>query len=119
MSSGSNESESSIQYKIRKRLGQMDDLVIWRNESGVAQHGKRYVRYGLCKGSSDVIGILKPHGRFIAIEIKKPGGRIRPEQVLFVELINSMGGYAEIVDSVIGAENAIKKARERYASRSR
>jgi hypothetical protein len=103
--------EIQIQNKIRLAVGQLDDVVIWRNESGVAEHHGRYVRYGLQKGSSDLIGILKPTGRLLALEVKTPKGRLRKEQELFLNLVRNMGGFACVVTSPEEALAAIGRAR--------
>jgi hypothetical protein len=104
--------ETQIQNKIRLAVGQLSDVVIWRNESGVAQHNGRYVRYGLQKGSADLIGILKPTGRFLALEVKTPTGRLRKEQVLFIQLVQKMGGFACVVTSPEEALAAVDRARD-------
>lgn len=44
------------------------------------------------KGTADIIGMWK--GKFLAIEVKKPGGRPTTEQKAFVKKIISMGGVA-------------------------
>jgi hypothetical protein len=127
--------ESEIQRAIRLKLGQLDDLVIWRNETGAyAEAGtthflgevlaliddasseshiaaargmiraalkrSQWVSYGLCKGSSDLVGILKPSGRFFALELKSKTGKTTDEQVLFLRLVNNMGGYGGVARSV-------------------
>ena len=103
--------ETQIQNQIRLATGQLDDFVVWRNESGVAEHHGRYVRYGLQKGSADLIGILTPSGRFVALEVKTPKGRLRQEQKLFLELVRKMGGFACVVTSPEEALAAIQRAR--------
>jgi len=49
--------------------------------------------------------------RFIALEVKRPGGRVRPEQVDFINLVRAAGGFAAIVRSVEEARAAIERAR--------
>ncbi len=90
----------------------MDGVVIWRNESGVAEHRGRYVRYGLQKGSADLIGVLAPEGRFLALEVKTPKGRISKEQELFLALVRKQGGFACVVRSVDEAVAAIGRAKK-------
>lgn len=102
--------ESQLQQQIRLALGREPDLVIWRNSVGVAETNGRKQRFGLCKGSADLIGI-GPGGRFFALEIKTLTGRIRPEQQLFVDLVNRRGGFAAIVRSVDEAWQALTAAR--------
>ena len=54
--------------------------------------GRRFIRYGF-KGCSDVIGQLVD-GRFLGVEVKAPGGRLRPEQSIFLERVRAAGGVA-------------------------
>ena len=61
------------------------------------------------KGVSDIIGIY--NGRFLAIEIKKPGGALTPMQAAFIMKVNAHGGIgfmATSVNDVIERLNAIK-----------
>lgn len=51
------------------------------------------------KGIPDIIGIL-PGGRFLGIEIKRPGGRVSPEQAKWIQNINDSGGIAFVAYSV-------------------
>ena len=82
--------------------------VVWRNNVGLAWYGKNReipVKYGLCNGSSDLIGfipvLITPEmvGRtiaaFVAIECKKPAGSRRTdEQKNFVRVVHGAGGMA-------------------------
>ncbi len=70
------------------------DAVAWceRMNSGAVKIGNRFVRFGW-KGCPDVIGQLKD-GRFIGVEVKAPKGKLRPEQVIFLERIWVAGGVA-------------------------
>lgn len=106
-------SEIDLQQQIRVALGRERDLVLWRNTAGVAVHmsSNTTQRFGLCKGASDLIGI-GPGGRFFALEVKSPRGRISPEQQLFLELVRHRGGFAAIVRSVEDAYAALNRARE-------
>lgn len=104
--------ESAIQIRIRLALGRVPGLVMWRNNVGVARHydGKKVhtVRYGLAGGSSDLIGIL--NGRFIALEIKRPGEKPTVEQARFLECVRINGGFASVVTSEAEALSAIDRA---------
>jgi hypothetical protein len=106
--------ESQIQYAIRLALGADPRIVLWRNNVGVAQHagrgGKQAVRYGLCEGSSDLIGILSGSGRFVALEVKTPKGRPTDQQCHFLALVRRKGGFACIVRSVDEARAALERA---------
>lgn len=55
------------------------------------------------KGISDIIGCM-PDGRFLAIEVKKEGGKLTPEQAEFLEKVrnqNGIGILAYSLDDVI------------------
>lgn len=100
---------------ILARHGARPDLRLFRQETGVfwagrpmgttvkgymmLEHASR-VSAGLCKGSSDLIGILKGSGRFIALEVKAEGDRARPEQTQFIDFVLLFGGIAGFVRSV-------------------
>lgn len=58
------------------------------------------IRTGLCVGSADLIGMLAPQGRFLALEVKRPGEKPTREQELFLELVRKSGGVAAVVHSV-------------------
>lgn len=102
--------EAILQNEIRLALGRERDLALWRNSAGVAEAHGRKIRFGLVTGASDLIGI-GPGGRFFALEVKTPTGRPTPEQLQFIELIRSRGGFACIVRSVEDARSALERAR--------
>lgn len=108
-------SESEIQSDVRLAVGQLRDVCIWRNNVGETTdsrgHRPRRVRYGLCVGSSDLIGI-GPGGRFLALEIKVPGKRPTVEQQMFLDLVVARGGIAACVHSAEEALAVIAAARE-------
>lgn len=109
--------ESEIQARIRLALGEEHDLTLWRNNVGVAEMwssaGKsQRVQYGLCVGSSDLIGLLAPRGRMVALEVKKPGEKPTPEQVKFQAHVRAMGGFAAVVCSPDEARAAVARARQ-------
>lgn len=79
--------------------------VLWRNSVGVANHITRdgvvmRVPYGLCVGSSDLVGIRVRDGRFVALEVKGDGGRATPEQRAWLALVERCGGVGGVVWSV-------------------
>lgn len=72
------------------RLG----CVVWRNNTGALKDARgRLVRYGLCTGSADIIG-LAPDGRFLAIECKTEKGHLNDSQRTFLEIVRKNGGIA-------------------------
>ncbi|TGH19551.1 MAG: hypothetical protein ERJ68_08285, partial [Aphanocapsa feldmannii 277cI] len=95
---------------------------LWRNNTGgLIDRQGRLVRFGLCKGSSDLIGLrsvkvttamVGQHiGQFVAIEVKAPQGAIRPEQESYLQLVQRFGGVAAICRSVEDAEHSLAMAR--------
>lgn len=92
-------SEANIQNAIMIALSQAGCL-IWRNNTGVLKDANgRPVKFGLCKGSADLIGICAD-GTFLAVEVKSATGRVRPEQETFIAAVNRAGGRAGIARSV-------------------
>lgn len=105
-------SESQIQADVRAALGALPDVCLWRNHVGVVRgEDGRTHRFGLGIGSADLVGVLAPHGRLIALEIKTPVGRLRPEQRAWLEVVRAMGGFAAVVRSVEEALAAVERAR--------
>ncbi len=92
-------SEPNIQNDIMLALSQAGCL-IWRNNTGVLKDKTgRPIKFGLCNGSSDLIGVAKD-GRFLAVEVKAEGGRVRPDQAMFIEAVRRAGGRAGVARSV-------------------
>jgi hypothetical protein len=91
--------EQDIQADIMK---QTTHLVDWmRNNVGVAKTEGRTVRYGVGgKGGSDLIGIVRGTGRFVACEVKSEGGRPTQQQLMFLDRVRRSGGLAFIARSV-------------------
>ena len=90
-------SEKELQNEIFLFLGSHPRVRIFRNNTGVSrfidEYGKkRYVKFGLCVGSSDLIGIIKPEGKFLAIEVKTSKGKLTEYQKNFGTMIRSFGG---------------------------
>lgn len=85
--------EAAALVEVLKAL-RTHPAVAWveRMNSGAARMGKRFVRFGW-PGCPDVLGQLKD-GRLLGVEVKAPKGRLRPEQVLFLERIRAAGGVA-------------------------
>lgn len=83
---------------------------VWRNNTGALKdHKGRLVHFGLCSGSSDLIGIYK--GRFLAIEVKRPGKTPTDAQDHFIEFVNNAGGIAFWVDDPKQIKNKLDSIR--------
>lgn len=104
--------ESDIQAQIRLALGQEPDLVLWRIQpGGLSDHTGRPIRTAP-NGIADLCGILAPTGRWVALEVKTPGGRQSPAQQQWGRLLRSLGGFYAVVRSVDDARRAIERARK-------
>ena len=70
--------------------------VVFRNNTGVLKDANgRPVKFGLCVGSSDIIG-LAPGGIFVAIECKTAVGQPTTKQNHFIDFVISKGGRAGV-----------------------
>ena len=113
----SSPSEHEIQQRIRLACGR-GAVRLWRNNTGalVDQQG-RLVRFGLCKGSSDLIGLrsleITPAlvgqriAQFVALEIKTDCGIVSPEQRAFLKLVQQLGGLGSVCRSIAEAQAAL------------
>jgi len=121
--------QNQIRVGIQEQIG--SNIRTYRNNTGEAWQGKssrtslghvvienpQRVKYGLKKGSSDLIGIYqieitpemvgKKIGIFTAIEIKTEKGVVSKEQKDFINTINKLGGIAGTARSVEDAVGLI------------
>lgn len=84
--------ESDALKAIRETVVASGRAVLWRNNGGVATYGAARVRYGLGLGSADLIGLLVPSGRGLAIEVKSARGRLSSEQMAWRGAWERAGG---------------------------
>lgn len=69
----------------------------WRqNTTGIPLPGGGF-RPAAKKGVSDILAILPPDGRFLAIEIKTGRDKLSPEQEGFLRNVEKMGGIGLVV----------------------
>lgn len=100
--------ESEILHDIRLALGAVPGLALWRINAGALQDETgRTVRMAP-EGFSDLIGCY--NGRFVALEVKADGGKLREKQKLFLALVRRLGGFGTVVRSVDDALAAIDRA---------
>lgn len=102
--------EQQTQQRIRLALSR-GAARLWRNNTGCLPDANgRMVRFGLCKGSADLIGyttvtvtpdmVGQRVAVFTAVEVKTPTGRPTPEQTAFLKHIQDAGGRAGIARSI-------------------
>lgn len=106
-------SEARVLHEILLDLGAEPWLRIFRNNVGLAKDGfGHHLKFGLAKGASDLLAIVKPNGRWLALEVKSESGRLRPEQRNFLDMVNNMGGIGRCVRSKEEARAAAEEARK-------
>lgn len=77
-------------------------IFAWRvNNTGIYDPTRKVFRtfHGL-KGVSDILGVLEPGGRFLAVECKRPGEKLKPAQEAFQSTVTAAGGLALVVTDV-------------------
>ena len=105
--------ESDVVTEIRLALSKAG-ILVWRNHVALSkQESGHTARSGLAVGSADLIGLVPPSGRFLAIECKRPkGGRLSERQRDWLEVVRRCGGIAGIARSVEEAFALIDQARK-------
>ena len=109
--------EQVLQQQIRLQLSR-GPVRLWRNNVGALRdHRGQLVRYGLCPGSSDLIGLrqltIGPEhlsqtlAVFTALEIKTPKGRLSEEQGRFLAIVQKLGGIAGVARSLAEAQGLL------------
>ncbi len=124
-------SEKKIQTEILLALGKHPGVRLFRNNTGNAVAGARYIRidkpttvtlqagdwivkhgnriqFGLCVGSGDLIGARQVNGtaQFLSVEVKDMKGKLTPEQENWLRFVRSFGGCSIVARS---AEEAVSQ----------
>lgn len=86
---------------ILREYGALPHIRVWKNATGSARShdGERVISFGL-KGSADIMGIISPIGRFLAIEVKTGKAKQNPAQLNFQRMIERMGGVYVVARSL-------------------
>ena len=104
--------ENDITNAILTYLNCRPHTFAWRNNTtGIYDSRKKCYRartgkYNI-KGVADILGITND-GKFIAIEVKRPGGRASREQQHYLSRIKALGGIAGIATSVQDAKKLVE-----------
>jgi hypothetical protein len=97
--------EGEIQAAILGALAKHPRVAAWRQNTGAARIGNRFVRFGL-KGAADICGVIAPTGRALFVEVKAQRGTQSPEQRAFERMVTARGALyvlARDVDTVLDA----------------
>lgn len=95
------QSEKTIENQIKRYL---DELASNGKAWHMKVHGSMYQKAGV----PDIIACI--NGRFVGIEVKRPGGIVSKLQEYHIEQINKAGGAAFVAYSV----NDVKKNLRRF-----
>jgi hypothetical protein len=105
--------ELAVQNAIRLAAGRGSNRLFRNNTGALKDQAGRLVRYGLCKGSSDLIGwrsltitpdmVGQQVAVFAAIEVKDRGTPTA-EQLHFIAQVQAAGGLAGVARTVAEAE---------------
>ena len=114
------QAETKIQQDIRLAVGQVKNLRLFRNETGMLPDPRtgKWVQFGLCKGSSDLIGfkeivIDESHlgqklAVFISLEVKTKRGKLSDMQHNWLQVVKNAGGITGVARNVAEALNILK-----------
>lgn len=116
---GGKQKESYVNDAVKAWARLRPDITIFRNNVGALEWAPgRWLRYGLCVGSSDFIGwqsvVVTPEmlGKrvavLVALECKTPEGMLTSEQSAFIQKVREAGGKSGVVRDVADAENILK-----------
>ena len=127
---------------IMGALNAMPGVRVARNNTGVLQwKGQRCpkcghqeggnrqnrIQYGLGIGSADLCGIVKMRvgltvrgegyesrdfGRVFCLEVKWPGKHATDDQIVWLRVVRSLGGFATVVTSIEDAIAAVEREKE-------
>lgn len=89
--------EQDIQTKIMDYISSIGGLPVKFNNIGI------YAKAGV----SDILACIK--GRFVAIEVKKPGNKPSKLQENFINGVNSIGGLAFWADNLDDVKEKLKE----------
>lgn len=115
--------EKGIEIRIRVALSTAGVLVMKhhvdnRGQKPCAKCGfkdpQRGARTGLGLGVSDLICVVPPHGRFLGIEVKRPGyspSDVREDQKRWLNVVRRFGGVTGIATSEEEAMALVELAR--------
>ena len=100
--------EQSIQRAILDYL-RFRGIFCWKNNTaGIYVKARNTYIPSHAPGIADILGILDSRfgrsGRFLAIVVKAPKGKVSPHQEAFLKEINDRGGLAFIARSVEDVE---------------
>jgi hypothetical protein len=102
-------SESDLLHDALAWLSYQPDLTTWRCNSGTVFMSGR-VFHGSPKGTPDVLGYSRS-GAMLAWELKRHSGKLRPEQVAWLNRARDCGVWCDVVRSLDELKLSVRKLR--------
>lgn len=91
-----------LRYKNRGKF--------WRNNTGATRtEAGGFVRFGAV-GSPDILGVLSPEGRLVAIEVKTAKGKTSPAQDAWLLEAKNLGAVVGVARSLDDAFRLVEQA---------
>lgn len=107
------EPESSVLRRVTEALWAVGGVEVMRNNVGAIKKGARFIRYGLAVGSSDLVCIVAPHGRWLCVEVKdSAGGEVSEAQTKWLEKMRLYGAVTGIATCPEDALALVLEARK-------
>ncbi|MES2342293.1 MAG: VRR-NUC domain-containing protein [Pseudomonadota bacterium] len=99
--------ESALVRQLLQYLS-LRGVLAWRaNQIPAPLKGGGFRKFAGLKGVSDILGVLPPGGRLLAVEAKSPTGRLRPAQARFLDAVNARGGLGIVCRSLADLERGL------------
>jgi hypothetical protein len=84
--------EAQVTQAVLAKWGSHPRLRFYRTNTGAAMIKGRLVTFGV-RGQADYTGMIRPEGRYIALEFKRSkGGKQSEDQIAFQRFVESCGG---------------------------
>lgn len=99
-------SEAAVQAAILNAYRGHPRICIWRQNTGAARIGSRFVRFGL-PGQADLQGIIAPSGRALFIECKSARGVQSEVQRVFERFVVKHGAIYVLARTLRDVEEAL------------
>ncbi len=112
---GSSAAHSALVHDILAELGALPGVVIGANASGLAKYASERTGKDFCvpygwpmKGGPDLLAVVAPQGRLVALECKTGGATATKEQRACHAALRAVGVAVHVVRSVDEARAAIE-----------
>jgi hypothetical protein len=104
--------EHELVQSILLEFGSRPTLRLWRHNVGAATYrGKDGARGGLVRfgqaGQADIMGLIAPSGRFLAVECKTATGRQSDAQRNWQAMVERFGGLYILARSIDDVRRAL------------